>query len=116
MEPTIVSQRPITLAELKQEVTKLKGREKEPSMRIVRMDEYLSLFSESKSEKAKELYDAITKLNINRLKEEHICKIVDMVPKTLDELKLIMQGYALSLTNDASKKIVDAVNGHVGKK
>ena len=48
---------------------------------------------------------AISKLAINRLKDEHICKVVDLLPKTPNELKLVLQGYGLSLTNEASNKI-----------
>ena len=116
MEPKIISQTPVTLAELKEEITKIKQREKEPSIRITRMEDYLNAFAEITPEQGKELRAALTKLAINRLKDEHICKIVDILPKTVNELKVVMQGYALSLTNDASNKIVEAINEFLTKK
>ena len=116
MEPKIISQTPMTLAELKEEVEKMKGKEKEPSIRVTRMEDYLNSFVEITPQQGKELRAAISKLAINRLKEEHICKIVDLLPKTASELKVIMQGYALSLTNDASSKIIEAINEFLEKK
>ena len=116
MEPRIISQIPVTLAELKEEVTKIKQREKEPSIRITRMEDYLNAFVELTPEQGKELRAALTKLAINRLKDEHICKIVDVLPRSVNDLKVIMQGYALSLTNDASSKIVEAINEFLEKK
>lgn len=116
MEPKIISQTPVTLAEIKEEIAKIKQREKEPSIRITRMEDYLNAFAEITPEQGKELRAAITKLAINRLKDEHICKIVDLLPKTSNELKVVMQGYALSLTNDASNKIVETINEFLAKK
>ncbi len=116
MEPKTISQTPVTLAELKEEITKIKQRQKEPSIRITRMEDYLNAFAELNPEQGKELRSALTKLAINRLKDEHICKIVDILPKSVNELKVVMQGYALSLTNDASNKIVESINEFLEKK
>ena len=116
MEPKTISQAPITLAELKEEVGKIKQRDKEPSIRITRMEDYLNAFVEITPEQGKELRAAISKLAINRLKDEHICKIVDLLPKTANELKLIMLGSVVSLTNDAVNKIVEAINEFLAKK
>ena len=116
MEPKIMTQTPVTLAELKEEITKIKQREKEPSIRITRMEDYLNGFVELKPEQGKELRAALNKLAINRLKDEHICKIVDILPKSVNELKVVMQGYAVSLTNDALGKIIETVNEFLAKK
>ena len=110
MEPKTISQTPMTLAELKEEIAKIKQREKEPSIRLTRVEDYLNSFAEISPEAGKELHAAITKLGVNRLKEEHICKIVDMLPKTPNELKVVLQGYGISLANDASSKIIERVN------
>ena len=116
MEPKTISQIPITLAELKEEVEKIKQRDKEPSIRITRVEDYLNAFVEITPKQGKELRIAISKLEINRLKEEHISKIVDLLPRTANELKLIMQGSVVSLTNDAVNKIVEAINEFLAKK
>lgn len=116
MEPKTISQVPLSLAELKQEIGKIRQREKEPSIRITRTEDYLNAFVEISPEAGKELKAAISKLGINRLKDEHICKIIDLLPRTAAELKLLMQGSAVSLTNDAVNKIVETVNEFLAKK
>lgn len=116
MEPKTISQMPITLAALKEEVEKIKQRDKEPSIRITRTEDYLNAFVEISAKQGKELHAAISKLAINRLKDEHICKIIDLLPKTANELKLIMQGSTVSLTNDAINKIVEVINEFLAKK
>ena len=115
MEPKIISQTPLTLADLKGQVEKIKQREKEPSIRIARMEDYLNAFVEITPEEGRQLHEAIAKLAINRLKDEHICKIVDLLPKTVNDLKVIMQGYAVSLTNDANSKIVEVITEFLSK-
>jgi len=60
-------------------------------------------------DKAKKLKDALLKLNISRLKDVQVNKIIDLLPKTPNELKVILQGYNLTLTNDQIKSIIDKV-------
>ena len=38
------------------------------------------------------------------------------MPTSMDELKVIMQGYALPVTNDNLKKIIDAVSKYLPDK
>ncbi len=109
MEPKIISQTPVSMAELKLEIEKIKKREKEPSIRVTNVEEYLNSLSHISAEKEKKLIEEIKKLDIPRLKDEHIIKIADTLPKTVDDLKLIMQGYVISISNENLKKIVNAV-------
>jgi DNA-directed RNA polymerase subunit F len=110
MEPKILSQSPVSLAELKEDIAKMKKREgDEPSIRITKMEDYLNAFSPLSAAKQKELIASIKKLDVPRLKDEHVIKISDLLPKTVDELKVVLQGYVVSVTNENLKKIVDAV-------
>ncbi len=110
MEPKIISQTPVSMTELKLEIEKIKKREKEPSIRVTKVDEYLNSLSHLSAEKEKKLTEHLKKLDIPRLKEEHIIKIADVLPRTVDDLKLTMQGYVISISNDNIKKIANAVN------
>ncbi len=110
MEPKIISQTPVSMAELKLEIEKIRKREKEPSIRVTKVDDYLNSLSHISAEKEKKLIEEIKKLDVPRLKEEHIIKIADILPKTVDDLKLIMQGYVISISNDNLKKLVNVVN------
>ncbi len=110
MEPKIISQTPVSMAELKLEIEKIRKREKEPSIRVTKVEDYLNSLSHLAAEKEKKLIEEIKKLEIPRLKDEHIIKIADVLPKTVDDMKLTMQGYVISVSNDNLKKIVNAVN------
>jgi DNA-directed RNA polymerase subunit F len=116
MEPKIIEQKPISITELKIEIENIKKREKEPSIRITKIDDYLNSFVQLSAAKEKELTEAIQKLNVPRLREDHIVKITELVPRTVDDLKMILQGYVISVSNDNLKKIVDTVNSTVEKK
>jgi DNA-directed RNA polymerase subunit F len=105
--PKILKETPISLAEVKLEIEKIKKRDKELSFRTQRTEEYLNQFANKASSK---LIEALKKLNIARLKEEQIIKIADLMPRAVDDLKLILQSYSLTLTKDAIRQIVDEVN------
>ena len=99
---------PISMKELKDALGKIKKREKELNFRANKTEEYLNQFVTMK--KDKELIEALEKLKIPRLKEQHIKKIIDLMPKTVDELKVIVQGYPITISNDNLKKIADTIN------
>ena len=108
-KPMIVSQEPITLAELKKEIDSIKKRDEELNFRTGKTEEYLNQFSRLNAKKSDEIKKAIESLDIPRIKLEHIVKIVDLLPKTENDVKLIFQGNTLTLTNENAKKIADAV-------
>ena len=114
MASEIISETPISTNQLKEELEKIKKRDKELNFRAAKTEEHLEHLDISKNADA--LFDKINKLNISRLKEQHINKIVDIMPATVKDLKVIMQGYTISLNNENLKKIIDAVNSFAGKK
>jgi DNA-directed RNA polymerase subunit F len=110
----IISETSISTYQLKEELENIKKRDKELNFRSNRMEEYLQQISTV--EKADELLKKLTKLDIPRLKEQHIHKIMDIMPVSVNELKILLQSYTLTLNNDAMKKIVDTVNEFSEKK
>lgn len=103
----IVSETPMNMYQLKKELEKIKKRDNELNFRANRTEEYLQQVLTLKN--ADELFDKIMKLNIPRLKEQHVHKIIDIAPTTLNELKVILQSYTITVNNDAMKKIVDTL-------
>ena len=114
MESKIMSEAPISLTALKEEIAKVKKQDKEPSIRVTKVEDYLNSMAPLSTAKEKELVEAIKKLDVPRLREPHLAKISDMIPRTADELKIILQGYSISISNENIKKIVDAVNKTLG--
>ena len=102
--PEILSQKPLCMAEVKEEIEKIKKRDKELAFRTARTEEYLNHYAKKESLK---LVETLRKLDMTRLKDEHIVKIADLMPKTVDDLKFILSGYTITLTKDNMQKIVD---------
>lgn len=109
--PQTIKEIPLSLAEVKEEVDKIKKRDKELGFRTQKTDEYLQQFAKEGTIK---LIDSLKKLKIARLKDEYIVKIVDLLPRTVDDLKTILQGYTVTVTKDNMKKIVEEVNKFLG--
>ena len=104
----VISEKPIGMSELKQEIEKIKKRDKELGFRATRTEEYLQHFSTLKN--PEELAKKLDALKIPRLREIHVIKIIDILPKTVDELKVILQGYTITVNSENLKKIIDTVN------
>ncbi len=109
MKTEIISETPITMAQLKHELEAIKKRDKELGLRSAKTEEYLNRFVKLDSEKATDLYKKIEELNIPRLKPEHITKIVDLMPETPDDVKMLLQGYVITLSAENLKKITDVI-------
>ncbi len=114
--PKVIEEVPVGMGELKEELEKIKKRDKELSYREGRTEEYLSNFHIMSSEKREELKKKLEGLNIPRVRDIHILKIIDVMPKTLDDVKLTLQGYPITVNNENMKKIVETVLKFVPEK
>tara|TARA_Y100000310_G_C20690549_1_gene821910 strand:- start:3892 stop:4221 length:330 start_codon:yes stop_codon:yes gene_type:complete len=103
----IIEERPIDLTELKSELDAIKKRDKELGFRSNRTKEYLEQIGVEGDNKA--LIKKIEDLGVPRLKDLHIVKIVDNKPETVEDLKMVLQGYPLTVNADNLKKIVEAI-------
>ena len=112
MEPKIIEETPLSMAELKEEIKKAKERDKErgASIRVTKVEDYLNNFDVISLSKEKKLKTELEKLEVPRLKEEHVVKIIDLMPKTEDDLKMILQSYLVIVSNENVKKIVNVIN------
>lgn len=106
-EIEIVSENPVTLTELREKLKDIKKRDKELTFRANKTLEYIETFSAIKVEKAIALKKSILDLNIGRLKERHVIKVIDVMPKDLDSLKAIFTGENLTLKAEDLTKIMD---------
>jgi len=107
----ILSETPFTMVEVKEKLSKVK--DKESNIRVNKTLEYLNQFTKLSYKDNKALIEKLTKLNIPRLKEQHIRKTVDILPITLEELKSTLQGYPITVSNESLKKIVDTIKEFV---
>ena len=112
-KPEILEEKEMSMYEVKEEISKIKKRETEVNFRVQKTDEYLNTFTFLSQKEYKELVKKLQELEIPRLNDKHILKIADILPKTIDELKVVMQGYPLTINNDNLKKIVNTLKDNV---
>ncbi|MBW2967002.1 hypothetical protein KY362_00805 [Candidatus Woesearchaeota archaeon] len=107
-----VSEQPITMAELKDELKKIRKRDEELNFRAEKTEEYLSQFDILPDKSAKELFKKIEGLDIPRMKPEHIVKLIDILPTTQEEVHLVLQGYTITVTKENMKRVADVIKEH----
>ena len=113
MNPKIESETPISIYELKREISKIKKRDTELKIRTGKTEDYISQVSSLSLKDIDKLEKSILNLEIPRLKEKHVKKIVDIFPKSEDELKCILSGYAFSIKKENLSKIAKIVKEYV---
>ena len=115
-KPELIEEHPINMVELKNELDSIKKRDEELGNVAKKTEDYLNHFVTLSPKQAEELKDKLLKLKISRLKEEFIIKIIDTLPKTLDDLKVLLQGYVVSINQEDMKKVISVVNDYLPAK
>ena len=111
----IINETPMSMSEVKAELVKIKKRDTELNFRAGKCEDYLNNVSPLSSSDAEELKKALEKLDISRIKPEHIVKIIDILPSTLEDVKIVFQGYTLNVSQENMKKIAETVAKFVSK-
>lgn len=94
---SVKEEKPITMAE----VVALAGK----SEKAEEIKRFIGNFIEMTTEKAIEIKEELTALNLLKLKESHIVKIVDFLPKDATELNKVL--IDVTLDADEVNKILD---------
>ncbi len=105
----LTNETPISLVEMREDLMKLKKRDKELNFRANKTLEYLTKITKSNLKEVLELKDKLGKLDIGRLKEKYIIKIVDILPKDLDSLRAVFAGEGVTLKQEDLNKILETV-------
>ncbi len=113
MNVKILSEDTISMIELRKELNKIEEKDKELNFRANKTKDYLNNFMVLDEKQEKELIKKIKELKIPRLKEKHIIKILDILPKKIEELKPILQQFIITISNDNLKKIIEIVKSVV---
>ena len=108
--PKIIEETPISMAEMKNELSKIKKRDSELNYRSNKTEDYLKQFTLVNNKTAKEISEKLDGLAIPRLKEIHIKKLIDIMPTTPEEVKAVLEAYPITITNENMKKIAKAIS------
>ena len=113
----VLEQRPITVSEVKDTLGKIQKRDGELTFRGGKTLDYVNDVPTIGLTKLKELKKKIKELDIPRLKDEQIVKIIDTMPESAEHLKIILSGFNATIVKDNLQKIVDVLDDfrHVKK-
>lgn len=107
--PQFTGEKQLALVDVKALLDQIEKRDKELNYRSTRAKEYLGQLNIFSQAKKGELHKVLESLELTRLKEEHMVKIMDFLPKTVEELRVVLQAYPLSLPKKDQEAIVNAV-------
>jgi len=107
--PHFLEEKPLSLVDVKHILEKTESRDTQLNHLSGKVKDYLSLFVEFSPKKKEELRQQLVDLQLTRLKEEHMIKIIDFLPRTLNDLKIVLQAYPLSLPKKDQESIVQVI-------
>src|SRR3989339_1910739 len=93
----IVEQKPITMVELNDKLEAIKKEKGELNFRAEKVYAYLQDFVKLKKKDIDELHTKLSGLGIQKLRDRHIVKILDVMPEDAESLKNLFTGESLSL-------------------
>lgn len=103
----VLKKEPLSLAEVKELVDEKKENE---TKKVEMMREYLKKFVKISPENAKKLKEELKNLKITKLGEEHIVKMIDILPSDVDDVRKIFFGSTVSLNQNEIQKIIEVIN------
>ena len=107
-EIEIISERPLILPEVKEMLTEVK-KNIEFGFRANKTMEYVGLFAKQKSSEATEVKKKIEELNIMRLKDKVIAKVIDLQPDDAESLKMILATENITVKQEDLGKILECL-------
>lgn len=102
----VINENSLNIYELKDKMDSIKKRDGTLTPRGIKTYDYISKFVKKDFKKLKE---KLIELNISRLKDKHINKIIDILPKDIEELKSILSGENLTLKQEDLTKIIETI-------
>ncbi len=105
----IIEEKSMNCAEVRELIDDIKKRDEELGFRANKTDEYLQSACSLDLKQAGELYTKLEKLGIPRFRDLHMNKVIDLLPKTVDDVQILFAGYPITITQENIKKIVDTV-------
>ena len=107
--PQFIEEKGLSLVDVKIALYKMEKRDTTLNYLSTKSKDYLESFVTLSASKQEELQKKLLDLQLTRLKEEHITKIVDFLPTTVNELKIVLLAYPLSMPKKDQESIVAVV-------
>jgi DNA-directed RNA polymerase subunit F len=108
-KPEIISEEPLDLIEVKKLMAKIKKRDDELNFRASRLENYLNHFAKMTQKDAQALHKEIDDLQVPRLKKEHADALVNFLPKSPEDFKVVMQSFSITINKENRDKLLEAI-------
>ena len=108
-EIIIKNETPLSPIELKEKLEDIKKRDKTLNPKALKTMEYLDKFAKINKKQAEEIKKKIQELDISRIKEKHVAKLIDLMPEDIDSLKIIFASENLTLKQEDLQKILEII-------
>tara|TARA_Y100000034_G_C6704047_1_gene310636 strand:- start:61 stop:393 length:333 start_codon:yes stop_codon:yes gene_type:complete len=109
MDIKVIEENPITMLEMKENLDKIEKRDEELNFRSNKTKDYLASLITTKKADLEETRKKIKALDLQRLRERHIVKLLDIMPDDMDSLKIMFAGENLTLSEEDLKRLLDAL-------
>src|SRR3989338_435483 len=113
MARKIISQTPTNASVVHAELIRIKNRDTELGFRAQKALDYMEGIGPLEVKKAEQLLDKLLKLEVPRLRDLHFHKIIDLLPTNAKDVKTVLQGYNVTVSQENCKKIADTVSEFV---
>ena|SRR3989344_8259961 len=113
VHPEFIEEHPVSLVDVKEFVNSMESRDTQLNFSSNKAKEYVESFVTLSPAQRKDLQAKLAELKLTRLKEEHFIKIIDFLPETLNDLKIVLQAYPLSMPKKDQESIVAVVKEFV---
>jgi len=113
--PQFIEEEPLCLVDVKEKLQQVETRDQEINYRSKKAKEFLATFVELNPEQKEQLHQKLVDLKLIRLKELYLAKLIDFLPQSVDELKVILQGYPLSLPKKDMESITKTIKDFIPK-
>ena len=71
---------------------------------------FIKKFTKISGAEAEKIFNDLKKLNLEKLKDEDLVKIIDFMPEDADSLRKVFMGSDISLEQDEITKILEITN------
>ena len=107
--PEILSEESLNLVEVKKLLGQIKRRDEELNFRAGRLEDYLNVFVKLTQKDAGALTKEIEALEVPRLKKEHIDALVNFLPTTPEQFKVVMQGFSITINKENRERLLETI-------
>lgn len=112
-KPTILEETSLNMVIVRKNLEKIRKRDTELNFRAQKTEEYLQQVTKLTNKDHEALLKDLEVLNIPRFKDIHYNKIIDLLPRTPELVKLLFQGQTISISDDNAKKIAGVVEKYI---